>query len=154
MLNLHRRCTFSTDSTRFFFSQGPFAASLGRSARRLSNHQSDVWRDRTDEGPLFGELSNKSATDTARVQHHPGGFACQRCWYLKTNQLPTSCIWPGRFLTVGTTKKNNVTFYMEEKTWTKDIFWLILKLLLHLPYIKCNEPFKICCYFYPQWWCH
>lgn len=31
---------------------------------------------------------------------------------------------------------------MQEQTWTKDIFWLILKLLLHLPYIKCNEPFK------------
>lgn len=45
-------------------------------------------------------------------------------------------------------------FYMQELTWTRDIFWLILKLLLHLPYIKCNEPFKICCYFYPQWRCH
>lgn len=45
-------------------------------------------------------------------------------------------------------------FYMQELTWTRDIFWLILKLLLHLPYIKCNEPFKICCYFYPQRRCH
>lgn len=78
------------DFTCVFFSQGPFAASLDRSARRLSNHRSDVRRHRTDERPLFGKLSDQSTTDSAGVQHHPGGFTCQRCWYLKPNQLPTS----------------------------------------------------------------
>lgn len=64
-------------------------------------------------------------------------------------------IWTNTGRSLRTTKKNNPpSFYMQELTWTKDIFWLILKLLLHLPYIKCNEPFKICCYFYPQWCCH
>lgn len=48
-----------------------------------------------------------------------------------------------QFHQLGTTKTNNSNFYMQELTWTTDVFWLILKLLLHLPYIKCNEPFKM-----------
>lgn len=64
-------------------SQGPFAASLDRAPGRLPHHGSDVRGRRLDQGPIVGQLTNPSATDSAGVQHHPGGVARQRCRNLK-----------------------------------------------------------------------
>lgn len=59
----------------FVSPQGPFATSLDRPSRRLSNHGANVRRRRADQGPLAGELSDSSSSDSAGVQHHPGGVA-------------------------------------------------------------------------------
>lgn len=106
------KCVFSCCLSDFkplcclcaIWSQGPFVAPLDRAPGRLPNHGSDVRGRCVDQGPIAGKLSDTSATDSAGVQHHPGGVARQRCWYLKPNPLHTSCTWPQRPL--GTTNKN------------------------------------------------
>lgn len=125
-------CLRATCVCVFLFSQGPFAASLDRSARRLSNHHSDVRGDCTDKRPLIGKLPDQSTTDSAGVQHHPGGFACQRCWDL--NWTHFTPVVPDREDRWGPRKKNNWTFYMQELTWTKGLF---------LAYIKATVTFAI-----------